>query len=119
MFCTNIASLRKEKGISQKHLAEVLNISTSTLGMWEIGKREPSIDKLIEISDYFDVSIDYLIRGNRNSPINHAQLTAEEQELLNLFGKLSRKNQYEALGMMKAVFLMDNSVYTGDSKHKK
>ena len=115
MFGNNIANLRKEKGVSQKHLAELLNVSTSTLGMWELCKREPSYEKLIVIADYFEVSIDYIIRGNGNAPVNHAQLTPEEHELLTLFNRLSRRNQYQAIGMMKAVLLMDESVYTKDN----
>ena len=115
MFGNDIAELRKEKGLSQKHLAELLSISTSTLGMWELSKRESSFDNLIAIADYFEVSIDYIIRGNGNAPNNHAQLTPEEHELLMMFNRLSRRNQFEAIGMMKAVFLMDNSLYQIDS----
>lgn len=111
MFGCNIAKLRKEKGVSQKHLAELLNVSTSTLGMWEICKREPSYEKLIVIADYFDVSIDYIIRGNGNAPVNHAQLTPEEHELLTLFNQLSSKYKNQTIGLLKAAMLMDKKMY--------
>ena len=53
--------LRNEKGFSQEKLSKELNISKSTIAMWETGSRMPSPEKLEEIADYFHVSIDYLL----------------------------------------------------------
>lgn len=55
-----IISLRKEKGMNQKQLAEALNISPSTIGMIEQGRRNPGYDLLEDISDFFNVDMDYL-----------------------------------------------------------
>lgn len=56
-----IKSLRKEKKISQRELAEQLNISPSTVGMYEVNQRVPDIETLKKMADYFDVSTDYLL----------------------------------------------------------
>lgn len=56
-----ITELRKQAGMSQFQLAKVLDIATSTLGMYETGKREPSLKVLNRIASYFDVSTDYLL----------------------------------------------------------
>ena len=56
-----LKKLRKEKGISQLKLALDLNMSQNTISRYETGEREPGINELIKIADYFDVSIDYLV----------------------------------------------------------
>lgn len=55
-----LKELRNESGKTQKELAEILNITDRTYGHYETGKREPSIDTLILIADYYKVSLDYL-----------------------------------------------------------
>lgn len=58
-----IIKLRKEKGLTQSQLAEKLNISNKAVSKWESGKGDPSIEMLFLLSDCFNCSIDYLIRG--------------------------------------------------------
>lgn len=65
-FGKRLANLRKKKGLSQFELAKRLNISKSTLGMYEINKREPNFETLIQIAEYFEVTLDYLIVGKIN-----------------------------------------------------
>ena len=63
MLAQRIAKLRVKKGLSQSQLAKMLHISASTIGMYEQGRRTPSIDMLVELSRTFGVSLDYLITG--------------------------------------------------------
>lgn len=56
-----IAALRKERNMSQSETAKRLNISTSTLSMYETGNREPNNEILSKIADFFSVSTDYLL----------------------------------------------------------
>lgn len=56
-----LKELRKEKGITQKEIAKELNITDRTYGHYETGKREPTIDTLINIADYYNISIDILV----------------------------------------------------------
>ena len=58
-----LKSIRKQKNLNQLKVAMDLNISREALSHYENGKREPSLDRLIKLSEYFNVSIDYLIRG--------------------------------------------------------
>ena len=67
MLGTRIASLRQCFGMSQAELAERLHISASAVGMYEQGRREPSVDTLIAISQEFGVSLDYLLSGQPKS----------------------------------------------------
>ena len=63
MLGTRIAALRQNSGLSQAELAQRLHISTSAVGMYEQGRREPSVDTLIALSREFGVSLDYLLSG--------------------------------------------------------
>lgn len=61
-------SLRKKSGLSQEQLAERLNVSRQAISKWESGSSTPESDKLIAISTYFDVSLDYLMKEDSMEP---------------------------------------------------
>lgn len=65
-----LKELRKTKGISQLKLAIDLNTNQNTISRYETGEREPGINELIKIADYFNVSIDYLLERTNNPDIN-------------------------------------------------
>ena len=67
MLGTRIAALRRHAGMTQSDLARHIHVSVSTVGMYEQGRRLPSISMLISLSQEFAVSIDYLILGIPNS----------------------------------------------------
>ncbi|WP_069651000.1 helix-turn-helix domain-containing protein [Caloranaerobacter ferrireducens] len=78
-----IKKLRKEKNITQKELAKILNIQNSTLSQYENGINEPSDEIKIKIADFFNVSIDYLLgRTDNPNPNNSYKLTDEEADKL-------------------------------------
>jgi transcriptional regulator with XRE-family HTH domain len=56
-------SLRKKHHLSQKQLADELNVAQTSINYWEKGERTPSIDAAKKIADYFDVSINDLVSG--------------------------------------------------------
>lgn len=58
-----IAALRKESGLSQAELAEKLQISASSMGMYEQGRREPSGQMLVSLAQTLGVTTDYLLTG--------------------------------------------------------
>ncbi len=58
-----LKEIRKKKKLSQQRVALELNVSRESLSYYENGKREPSLALLIEMSKYFNCSIDYLITG--------------------------------------------------------
>lgn len=61
-----LKELRVAKGISQLKLAMDLNTSQNTISRYETGDREPGIHELIQIADYFHVSVDYLLERTDN-----------------------------------------------------
>lgn len=58
---SKLKQLREEKGMTQKELSEVLNISTSAYGYYEQGKSFPNLETILLLSEYYNVSIDYLL----------------------------------------------------------
>ena len=58
--------LRKEKRLSQKELGKLLGLAESTISMYERNERQPHFEIQKKISDLFNVSIDYLVTGERN-----------------------------------------------------
>lgn len=56
-----IKELRTQQGLSQRQLGEKLDVCNQTVSFWESGKREPDLDTLVKISEYFGVSVDYLL----------------------------------------------------------
>ena len=60
-----IAELRKEKNLTQKDLANKLNVSDKAISRWETGKGFPDVDSLQALSSFFDVTINELLSGEK------------------------------------------------------
>ncbi|MFR5833933.1 MAG: helix-turn-helix domain-containing protein [Acutalibacteraceae bacterium] len=60
-YTERIKNLMNEERISQAELARSVGISQSAVCNWLNGKKEPSIDSLWRLADFFDVSVDYII----------------------------------------------------------
>ena len=89
MFCDIIKNLRKEKSLSQQAIANYLQITRQAYSNYENGKREPDYETLLKLSEFFDVSVDYLTRGEPPT----SPLTTPEQQLLDLFRQLNAEGQ--------------------------
>ena len=61
IFSERLLARRKEIGLTQKQVAENLKLDNSTYGKYEKGTRVPSLEILIKIADFYDISIDYLM----------------------------------------------------------
>ncbi|WP_239257390.1 helix-turn-helix domain-containing protein [Listeria ilorinensis] len=62
-----IAELRNKRGLSQSQLSKLLNVATSTVGMWETEKRALKDADIVKIANFFNVSTDYLLGGTINN----------------------------------------------------
>lgn len=61
LIVQRIEEMLKTEGLTQSKLASVIGVNQSTVCNWLNGKKEPSIESLWKLADFFDVSIDYLI----------------------------------------------------------
>lgn len=69
-FNENLIRLRKAKGLSQEKLGNEINVARQTVSKWELGETTPEMNKLIELSKIFEISVDELIGndGYTNTP---------------------------------------------------
>ena len=81
MLNKQIESLRRRMGWSQAELAQRLHISPSTVGMYEQGRRIPSVDILLAMSEEFGVTLDYLVTG-KMCPLEDPRLRNQADHIL-------------------------------------
>ena len=81
-----ILMLRKNAKLSQEQLAEKLGVSRQAISKWELGTSLPEIDKLILMSEFFNVSIDYLVKeqieDEQHQDFNQTVTDAEKKQLI-------------------------------------
>ncbi len=61
MFPQRLKELRSERGLTQEYIGKILHVSYKTVGAWERGTRQPSIETVQKLSKIFEVSTDYLL----------------------------------------------------------
>lgn len=67
-FGKNLATLRKERQLTQTELADILDIQPRLVGRWEQGKGKPNFDYIVKLADVLEVTIDQLLRGTESTP---------------------------------------------------
>lgn len=90
MLGNNIKELRKSKRMTQKDLAEVMNVSQQTIGAWETERAVPGADTLNDLADYFNVTTDYLLgrpEEKKDDSIDHTALEKAIDEARSFDGK--------------------------------
>lgn len=94
-FSSTLKALREEKHITQEELASYLGITRSAVAGYETKGKQPDFERLILIAEFFNVTIDYLIRGNECSSVSVATGITNENELtlLNSYRSLSKESK--------------------------
>lgn len=96
MFSLRLKELRQKHNLSQKEFAEILKVSTGTVGNWEVGLREPDFKMLMRIADIFNVSCDYILdrysdeEDTNKNPIR-ISISPIEDEMLSEFRNVGKK----------------------------
>lgn len=111
MLGPRIAALRRAAGLSQGELAERLQVSTSAVGMYEQGRREPSAETLVALARTFGVTVDYLLTGQASLQEQQAVASAMELVLSDADAQLDKRTKRplsrEELAVLFAALLMD------------
>lgn len=95
-FSKNVKRLRREQGLTQKQLADLLGISKVSVHLWESGKNDISGESLKRLSKTLNVTIDELL-GIEPLP----NTTTEITEILAIINKLSKKDKQICLAFLK------------------
>lgn len=70
IFCERLNELRTSKNLTMERLGEQVDATRGTISNYENGNKRPSLEMLIKLATYFDVSLDYLI-GRTDNPLSH------------------------------------------------
>lgn len=112
-FANRLKSLRQEKGLSLRELAEMCETSKSAIGMYERGERRPKYETLEALADIFNVDMDYLLGKSDTRNKMTARQSSEENpwelELCDTFQELDIDDQIKVVQQVKA-YVKDRSV---------
>lgn len=93
----NLRKIRLEKGLTQRQVADYIGCAPSVYSRYETGDREPSIDVLIQLSQYLNVSVDYIVG---NDLLSDEGLTSYEIALINAARVADDRAREDALQML-------------------
>ena len=112
-FNNRLYQLRKQKGLSQEELANRLNVSRQTVSKWEVGDSTPDMEKLIAMSDLFDVSLDKLVMGKEEEKGQEAP----KSEFVTVINEkvLTDKNKKKAKSVLKIIAIIAGVVFAIDA----
>ena len=105
-----LKDLRREKGITQEQLAEELGVSGRTISRWETGNNMPDISLLVEIAEFFDVSIPEIIKGERKSE-DMKEEAKEVAETMSDYAKAEKEELVKSIRNMSFIGLAALLVY--------
>lgn len=98
-FAKRLSELRNEFKLTQKELADKLGVSRGTIGMYEIGQRDPDTDTLLKLSELFNVSVDYLLGQTdiRNPADEITDAVSDDPELAEFWNELKEREDLKLL----------------------
>lgn len=99
MIAQRIKTLRESKGMTQAELAKQLGITRSSVNAWEMGISVPSTQYVVELSQLFRVSTDYILGVDASASVSIAGLTEKDIQVVHVIvDHLKTKNADEAPG---------------------
>lgn len=106
-FSRNLRNARLSRNLTQSHVAKQLGISVSTYTKYETGTNEPDLNMLVRLSDFYHVSVDFLLRGSTNENEEKSDdemvLSDTENMLIDQFrrlGELDKGRMLERLAVL-------------------
>ena len=96
-----LKELRREKGLTQEQLAERFGVTNRSVSRWENGVNMPDLDLVIDIADYFEVSIDEFLDGERKTDMKDKKT----EEMLRKVADYENQEKVMISRMLCGVFL--------------
>ncbi len=78
IFGKNLRNLRTQKGLTLKELGQELGVSGNTISGWELGNKEPNMDMIKVIAEFFTVSVDYLLQHEVLESEDHKEAIVQQ-----------------------------------------
>ena len=104
-FVDRITDLLKRKGVSAAQMSRELDFSNAIFTQWKKNNTLPSTEKLLKLSDYFEVSLEYLVGRSSGVPSENRgiPLSEDEQEMLNLYQQLPEEDKIKVINFSRVV----------------
>ncbi len=110
-FAQNLKYLREINHITQEDLASYLKVTRSTIAGYETKGKQPDYEKLLKISSFFQVSVDFLLGNTKNKteqlPNHMIVQKIDEHEFISAYRKLSRLSRQKLWEYLKLLQLYD------------
>lgn len=100
-----LAVLRKQKGLTQSGLAEILDISRQAVSKWEVGETVPTITNLESLSELYEVSLEYLLNDDLEQK-DQSRGPEEKEEELREHGKSRKRKEHTIMVACMVVCIM-------------
>ncbi len=110
-FSEKLLTLRKSKDLTQEQLAEQLNVSRQSISKWELGQAIPELDKIVELSNIFDVTMDYLLKPSEIDELSVKTEILEKQQQQMLLREKKRGIIQHCIICCVGVYLLFFAVY--------
>ncbi len=98
-----ITELRKEKNFTQKDLATELNVSDKAISRWETGKGYPDVDSLQALSNFFDITINELLAGERAKTKTIEELA--EENIISAIAETEKRNKTKITAIVFSIIV--------------
>ena len=105
-FAETLGELRRERGISQRRAASELGISQALLSHYENDTREPKLDFVVKVSEYYYVTTDYILGRTKERGDGATRLSARVDEIITSIEEV-RASEAELIDKLKALTKKD------------
>ena len=101
-----LKELRESSKKSQREVATALNLNFTTYNNYETNKAKPTLKTLIDLANYYDVSLDYLVGRNFNNEFGY--IAEKDKDALRLFLGLTEQNKIKASAFIAGLLATQN-----------
>lgn len=109
-FAEKLIALRKGRELTQEQLAEQLNVSRQSISKWESGQVIPEVEKIVELSKAFDVTLDYLLKPSEIDELSVKTDMLEQQQKQLLDREKKRTKIYKNIMYTIVIYLIFSAI---------
>ena len=110
-FSEKLITLRKGRDLTQEQLAEQLNVSRQSISKWESGQVIPEVEKIVELSKVFNVTLDYLLKPSEIDELSVKTDMLEQQQKQLLNREQIRTKIYKNILYSAAIYLIYLAIF--------
>lgn len=110
-FAEKLIALRKSRELTQEQLAEQINVSRQSISKWESGQVIPEVEKIVELSKVFNVTVDYLLKPSEIDELSVKTEILEQQQKQMLVREQKRTQISKNIMYSIGIYLIFFAVY--------